>query len=390
MTARYRYVFADLLTDTPLAELDLTNVTFDRRIIQPGAFRATIPVPNADVAERVRAVFPPENTWPPSGGAGRTVCHVYRDADIWGTYLIWTATPSGDDRGRVQVDLQGASLESYLDHRQIWADLAFTQEDQIDIAHALVLDMQADGPASNIGLQVEGAPSGVLRDREYKASEAATYGQRLSELANVVGGFEYMIRTYVDQSTGMRPRVFTTGYPALGQATTPHVFARPGNVISWSYPSDAASSATRWRGRGDTVQDDLTSDSEPLLGNVYTADDLITAGWPYLDHTEDYQGVTVVSTLDDYARWWRDTRSGVIRVPQATVRLDDSTSFTPNRLGDYARLVIVDEWFPLDDQGAPTFDVTWRVVGVEVTPVSRDNGQEIATLVFAEETDEAV
>lgn len=380
----YRYVFADLLTDRTITELDLTGVTFDRRIIQPGSFRAIIPIPNRQVADQVRTVFPPERYWPPPAGPGRTLVHVYRGADLWGTYLIWSAAPSGDDRGNIQVEVQGATLESYLDHRQIWADIPpFTQVDQTAIARALIAHMQASGGSASIGLQTPAAPLSVARDRTYRASEAASYGQRLAELANVVAGFEYMIRTHHDPGAGGRVREFVTGHPHLGQRLTDHVFARPGNILTWSYPSDAASAATRWRGRGDTANDDVAADSQPLLGGIHSANGLIAAGWPYLDHTEDYQGVTQVSTLDDYARWWRDTRSGVIRIPQATVRLDQ-TSFTPNNLGDHARLIISDDWFPLD-AGSPTFTVRWRVVGIEITPVSRDNGQETASLIFAEE-----
>ncbi|MFP3968590.1 hypothetical protein SMC26_40270 [Actinomadura fulvescens] len=385
-------MFADLMTDQTITELALTGVTFDRRIIQPGSLRATIPVPNATVAAEVRKVFPHERYWPPTAGPGRVICHVYRGAQIWGTYLIWTATPAGDERGNVSVEIQGATLESYLDHRQIWTDVPpFVQVDQTAIAQQLIAHMQAGGGAASIGLVPLDTPSGVRRDRTYKASEAATYGQRLAELANVVDGFEYMIRTFVDPATGKRARQFVTA-ARLGQSDTDHVFTRPGNVVSWSYPSDAAAAATRWRARGDTKQDDLTADSEPLLGSIHTAADLIAAGWPYLDHTEDYQGVTQVATLDDYARWWRDTRSGVIRIPQARVRLDEAPSFTPDRLGDFARLTIVDVWFPLDrSEGAysrPTFSRHWRVVGIEVTPVSREDSQELATLIFAEQADE--
>ncbi|TDD90768.1 hypothetical protein [Actinomadura rubrisoli] len=381
MAAAWRYEFADLLTDRPIATLALTGVSFDRRIIQPGAFKATIPVPNRRVAEQARRIAAP---LPEEGhtGPGRTVVHVYRGArDLWGTYLLWTATPSGDERGRISVELQGASLESYLDHREIWADLTYTSVDQTTISTALVGHMQAAGGPASIGLTTASVPSGVLRNAAYKASESNTYGAKLAELANVDGGFEYMIRTY--HGDAGRVREFAAA-PVLGQDTTDHRFTRPGNVLSWSYPSDATTAATRWRARGDAVSDDLAADSEPLLSNIQTADPMIAAGWPYLDRTVDYQGARTVTDLDAYARWWRDTRSGVIRVPQATIRLDAKTAISPHRLGGYARLTIADDWFPLDADGRPTFSVRWRVVGLEVTPETRSAG-DVARLIFAEE-----
>lgn len=386
MTATYRYLFCDLLTDRPITALELTGVTFERRIVQAGSFKAQLPIANRQVADRVRKVFPPEDAGVSPAGAGRVVCHVYRGAELWGSYIIWQATPAGDERGKVLLDLQGASLESYLHRRQIWDDLAFDQEDQIDIAHALVADMQAE-PGGNLGLLPVGGPSGVLRDRYFKGSEAASYGDRLAELANLADGFEYYIRTYV--SAGRRRREFVTGRPRLGNgaAAADMVFARPGNVMTWSYSSDAGSGATRWRARGDAVNDDLTADSEPLVSGVAQAPGYLEAGWPYLDRTVDYQGVKDRATLDGYAAYQAGRKSGTVRIPQITVRIGDEVPISPNRLGDHARVTLVDDWWPLDGRGRPTFAHTWRVVGFEVTPPAR-GAEERATLIFEEEAEE--
>jgi hypothetical protein len=75
--ADYTYRFADLLSDSDIAELELSGVKFDRRIIQPGAFSANITVTNRDIADQVKKIVP-----------GKTLVHVYRDADVWGTYII--------------------------------------------------------------------------------------------------------------------------------------------------------------------------------------------------------------------------------------------------------------------------------------------------------------
>lgn len=382
MTTRYRYVFADLLTDRTICELPLTGVSFDQRIIQPGTFRGTIPIPNRATAEQARKVIPtlPEET---HTGPGRTVAYVYRGAEIWGPYLIWSATPQSDERGRITVPIQGAGLESYLDHVEIREDLAYSGADQTSgIAAGLVAHMQSD-PQADIGLTVTAPASGTLRDRTYKRSEAASYGARLIELANVDGGFEYMVRAYV--GSGGRTREFLA-MTQLGSADTDHLFSQPGNVLAWSYGSDATSAATSYQTRGDTVSDDVAASSEPLMSTVGAgqASALLAAGWPRLDRTVDYQSVTEQPTLDAYARWWAATRPGVVRIPEATVRLDERTSFSPGQLGDYARLKLVNDWFPRIDR-RPSFSRRWRVVGAEITPVSRENGQEQCRLIFAEE-----
>lgn len=376
----YRYVFADLLTDQTMGELDLTGVTYDRRIIQPGTFRATIPIPSEEVARKAQRIFPRDES-DRSRGEGRTVVHVYRGADIWGTYIIWQTVLAGDERGRITVQLQGATLESYLYQREVRTDLTFTQDDQLDIARALLGEM-ATRPEGDVGLVLAAGTSGVLRDHTYRRSEAATYGQRLEELAARLDGFEYLIRTYV--AGGQRVREWVPGYPRLGQVEVDHVFTQPGNVLSWSYTGDALMGATSWQTRGETVEGDLTVDSEPLMSDPVDADAYLTAGWPLLDKTVDYSSVRVKATLDAYAAWWAATRAGSVRIPQVSVRLPAQTGFTPNRLGDFARLALVNEWFPVVD-GRPTMSRDWRVIGMEVTPPERGDDVEAVKLIFEEE-----
>lgn len=377
-TPSYRYLFCDLITDEEKASLELTNVVFDRRIIQPGSFRATIPVPNAQVAKEVRKVIPasPDDT---QTGPGRTVVHVMRDGALWGTYLLWLAVPTGDALGAVTVEIQGASLESYLHRVEIREDTGFVAAEQTIIATTLIEQMQAD-PAANIGLITTAVDSFTDRDRTYKRTEAATYGQRLTELAAVDGGFEWMIRTYLN-ADGNRVREFVA-MSQLG-GSIDHVFMRPGNILTWSYTSDAKNAATSYQTRGATNSTDLGEVSEPVMSSIWPITELHAGGWPRLDTTIDYNTVTEQNTLNSYAHWWRDNRKGVVRIPSTTVRLDEKSSWTPNNLGDYARVTIADHFYPLAD-GKPTFAHRWRVIGCEITPVSREDGLEACTLIYAE------
>lgn len=379
----YRYEFADALTDATLAVLPLVGVKIDRRICQAGALQGTIPVPNEQLAAQVQRVIPRDDTTI-STGPGRVICHVYRNESIWGSYMVWSGTPKGDERGRVTVPIQGATLESYLEHREIRRDIEIVQADQLEIARYLVAHMQALGADSSMGIEVGGEEmSGILRDRTYKGSEAATYGQRLTELSQVIDGPEWMIRTWVDPATGRRRREFIVA-GQLGADAPGQVWMQPGNVISWEYPADATNAATSWQTRGDTIQDDVSEDSEPLVSNLWESPRWREAGWPLLEKTVDYQGVTEVDTLDAYAAWWAVNRSGVMRIPQATVRLPANTSFHPNNLGGTDTFKLENVWFPKG-----TFSRSWRVIGVEVTPVSREDGQEQIKLVFEEPSDDA-
>ncbi|MEV4246953.1 hypothetical protein AB0J63_26515 [Streptosporangium canum] len=385
-----RFVFCDAATDAFIADLDLDDVTYTRAIGEAGSFSAKIDIPNAEVADAVASIVPrwdvhddPLEPDSLSTGPGRTICHVYRNGVIWGSYLIWSATVTGDEQGYISVRLQGATLESYLNHVEIREDIpAYEGIDQVEIARDLIGHMQSQTHA-NIGLTLQAGTSGVTRDREYLAGETATYGQRIKELADVDGGFEWMIHTS-DPGTGTRLREWRYGYPTLGSATTDHVFTLPGNIISWSQNIDALRGATSYRARGESISDDISTRSVPLMSDPQDATTHLAAGWLRLDSTKDYSTVKEVSTLNAYATRWAAERPGAVRVHQVTVSLAN-TDFTPANLGDKARLIIVNDWWPIRD-GAASFDRRWRIIGVSVNATSRDS-QETVTLIVEEETE---
>lgn len=366
----YTYRFANLLSDSDLCELELTNVRFDRRIIQSGAFSASIPVTNSDIATQVKKIVP-----------ARTVVHVYRDTEIWGTYIIWTMNVRSSSHGPVQVDIQGATLESWLDKRIIDADLVFDDVDQFDIARTLIDNAQTGWTPyeanANLGITYDTNDSGVLRDRSYFVTDAASVGQRLRELAAVDNGFEYMINTYDDVEAGFRVREFILS-TSLGSENLDLLFTYPGSIASYQITYDATDSATAWWTRGDTIQDDATATEYPLM----TAAPVLSETWldnafPHMDKVVDYSSVTVLDTLEDYAAWWRDNHSGVVAVPVIEITTTEvSTIITPRSLGTVATFTIVDEFFSLGD-----FSSENRIIGVEVTPSSRGNQERIRLVI---------
>lgn len=56
--SRWRYTFADLVTDQDIVDLDLSDVSFDRRICQAGSFKATAHVVDRATADAVATVIP--------------------------------------------------------------------------------------------------------------------------------------------------------------------------------------------------------------------------------------------------------------------------------------------------------------------------------------------
>lgn len=375
--AEYSYRFADLLTDRDLSELELSGVTFDRRIIQPGTFQGNITVADPATAQAVRGIIP-----------ARTVVHVYRDEEIWGTYIIWQKQIESAQRGGVKVTFQGSSLESYLYRRIVDFNVTYTHVDQIDIAKSLLTQMQVGWPpynsAADISLEYQDGNSGVFRDRTYLITEAASVGQRLEELADVDDGFEYMIDVYVDPNLGERRRIWKWGYPQLGQTEVAWSFEQPGNITSLTITEDASDSGTAFWARGDSAGDDATVDSQPVMTPAPTfAANFLNLGFPHIDVVADYSSVKELTTLQQYAAWWAANKGGIILIPEIEVRPsnDDNQIISPSRLGDYANISIENVYFPLNTDGSPSYSGHLRIVGIEVTPGERGSAEKMKLVI---------
>ncbi|KAB8186852.1 hypothetical protein FH608_046015 [Nonomuraea phyllanthi] len=374
-TALYSYRARRLRDGQFLGFLDLENVTFDKRISAPGTFSATIPIPNRRTADLVAEVIPRDSTVL-SAGPGVIVVDVLRGGDIWGEYWITRATPSRSGRDTPSIQLQGTTLDGWLSAVEMQQELFFEQVDQIDILRGLLSNLQGQ-PFSNIGLSVAAGMSGVLRDRQY-GDDGGTYGQRIKELSEVNNGFEYTIDVGIAEGTIVRQ--IRWGYPTLASDTVEHVFAdgfNGGDVIEWQDEIDALRGATRWRARGGTpaADADASVTAEPLMSAVYEAADHLMAGWPRIDRTLSYSDVVDQETLEDYAAYWASVAPGALRVEQYTVVLGANPSLHPNKLGDWCRIYLDNEWH------RPHWR-TRRIIGLQITPVGRDEGKEEAKLIL--------
>ena len=380
--ARYTYRFADLLTDADICELELTGVSFDRRIIQPGTFSGNISVTDSLTANSVRNIIP-----------SKTICHVYRDEELWGSYIIWQKQIDTADRGSVAVRFQGSSLESWLYRRIVAHDVIYTHVDQIDIAKLLIADAQVGNSpfesSADLGITAQAGNSGVVRDRTYYLSDAASVGQRLEELADVDDGFEYMIDVYVDPNSGERVRLWKWGYPQLGQTEIAWSFEQPGNITHLTINEDASDSGTAFWARGDSVGDDSTTDQHALITPTpVLATEFLAQGFPHIDVVADYSSVTNLTTLQQYATWWAANKGGVVKIPEIEVRPnnEDFQIISPGRLGDFANISVVNIYYPLNSDGTPSYSGHFRIVGIQVSPNERGR-QETMKLVIAQEFD---
>ncbi|MFC6080905.1 hypothetical protein [Sphaerisporangium aureirubrum] len=383
MAVRYRYIFADLLTDETICELPLTKVSYDHRINQPGVFSAGMPIANRRVSNLLARAIP-RDIADLSAGPGRIVCHCLRDngsfVDLWGSFWVWYAKTSQGRKGPPQVDLRGMSLDGYLASVEIQTAFSRLATDRIVIARDLVTEVQAL-PYAGLGINFGAGTSGVTQDLIVAPGDKANYGETLRKLAEQTNGFETHLNTYL--AGGQRVRELRWAYPTLGEEGAHHEFSQPGNVLEWSQESDALRGGTRWRARGDSANNDLSLASGPQFSEPVEATAHLQAGWPRIDRTLDLQGETDPASLQSYAAYWAATAAGAVRVHTATVRLAPKTTLTPHRLGDFATLRLSNMRFPRVN-GVAGFVRSWRVIGMEIKPPDRSNGIEEANLIFEE------
>ncbi|HEY9521917.1 MAG TPA: hypothetical protein VIR33_01655 [Thermopolyspora sp.] len=381
-TALYRYTAHDLLTGVYKFDLYPRDVTYDRRIGEPGQFSATLDIPNSKVAEQVAAIVPRQPS-DLSTGPGPTVIHVWRGGELWGVYWLTSATVARSRQQRPTATLRGSTLDAYLSYLEIQEDVDYVDLDQLDILRDLVGRAQAM-PHANIGLLLPAGASGQFRTISYKDADRKTFGQAISDLAKIQDGFEYVVNPAI--INGELQRQLLWGYPQLGDPAAEHVFAdspHGGDILDWS--EEIRLGATRVRVRGDTPPaddgTDISVERVPLMSTPHDSAAHFDAGWPLICTTIDRQGVTDINPLEQYAAYWLAKSAGTVWVRSVTVALGKYPTLKPENLGDRARFLLIDEWHPRA-AGAASFDVSQRVIGMQIKPVGRGTAKDEATLIL--------
>ncbi|MET7616954.1 hypothetical protein [Streptomyces sp. NPDC005408] len=349
----YRLLLCDMRTDQMLDALPVTDVSLDDYIGKVGAASATIPLPNRQLAARVRAAVEP----------GRTALWIERGPEIWWGGVLWTANVTSNDRGYLGLQIQAGGWASYLDHRIVLHTQEATAVDQFDIVRGL-LDYAQGVDGGDIGIEYGPELSGVLRDRTYRRYDQPRIRDLIDQLGAVENGFEWRVASYRDPGSGRRIKQLQLGSPIIKTGTSEIVLDHPGPVLSYGWPIDATVQANAWQTRGASDNRNQTQESLPLMSDLLVADEEIAAGWPRLDGTSDYSTVTEPATLAGHAR--ADLAASVHprAIPEVTVALD-RIALSPALLGATIRLRIRDLWF------TEGLDERYRVVGLAISPPLR-------------------
>lgn len=378
----YRYTVHDFPSGTYRGDIRPTGVTFDRRILESGTFSGTLPIPNRRIADQVAQIIP-RFASDLSTGPGRITVRIWRAGQLWGEYWITGAQLAQNRRGNVSIQLRGSTLEAYLGVVPIETSLSYSG-DQIANARSLLSHMQTLSGA-NLGLRFQPGTSEQSRPLEVKLEDDPFYGAVLNDYARQYNGFEWTIDPV--EADGVVERWWRWGYPTITSSTVHVVSQSPtgGDLLEWGEEIDALRGATRVRVRGGTPEvEDAEEGAEPVYSSWQASSAHMAAGWPRIGQRIDHPGEsTSMSELNSYAQRWIRTFAGAVRVYSCTVALGAKTTLSPSALGDQVRRVMINAWFPRVNGGAG-FNVQQRLIGISITPVSRETGKEEAQLVLEE------
>ncbi|MFD7262088.1 hypothetical protein [Streptomyces sp. NPDC059874] len=332
----------------------MSEVALDDYIGKIGSAAVTVPLPNAQIAARVRSAL----------DLGRTAIWIERGRDIWWGGIPWTANLTSNQRGALGLRIQAGGWASYLDHRAVFHTQQAVGVDQFDIVRGLI-DYSASLAGGDIGIEYDAEQlSGVLRDRTYRRYDQPRIREIIDQLAAVEQGFEWRIASYREPSSGRRIKQLQLGAPVIRTGESEIVLDHPGPLLSYDWPIDATVRANVWQSRGASDNRNQTAESLPMMTELLVDDDQLGAGWPRLDGTSDYSTVTESATLAAHARADLAAALTPRLIPELTVALD-RVPLSPALLGATVRVRIRDLWW------AEGLDQRYRVVGLAVSPPLR-------------------
>lgn len=356
-----------------------------RFIGKVGQLEGAVPITNDDVGRRAATIL---------GGEGRLTMYAYfGDVCWWGGFLDNTRLVS--NMTGAALTFSGASFESYVDRREMRRDEEHKQVEQTEYARMLWKYIQGTGLGSDVRVTTDFPPKSTKkRDMSWLRSEARKVGAILKEISNREDGFEWMIDVYEDE--GQRRRELTVGYPQIGRPVSALTLSFPGNILSYEIEGDALDGGTSFQARGkapDPVGKANPSGSKtskgsekthPIMSAEFHSTDLLKVGYLRFDQTIERDTVTKVSTLDDWAKLARETRSGPLVLPVITCRID---GINQSILGSNVTIRIRDHIHPTGPYGEPGYNKVARVIGYEINP-GEDGKHDTVKLVFENPYDE--
>lgn len=230
---------------------------------------------------------------------------VYRDSTI-----AWAGEVQTIGIQEQNVALNCSGLLAYTFRMGVTSNLIYSGIDQFTIAKGLVDHWQVLD-YGNFGIDTSSiTTSGVLRDRTYLKNELHNSGQRLQELGAVINGFDIHVNPV--------NRKLVLSFPERGTNLSASVFFDKLNIASASVAMSVAPEdlVTDVHATGTSQTDTGTN------GIIYTTRSNATLRQSYGRSfgSQNFDGVSVLTTLEGHADAYRDARNGQLFQPGVSIK----------------------------------------------------------------------
>lgn len=370
----YRYLFYDLVTNAPLADLPLKRVSFERRLNEVGSLRGYLPIADPNVQKLLGQT----NPWAATPG-GRTALYVDRNGTlVWGGIVVTRKYSQGSNTqgsvGPFMMELGCSEFMWYFaDKRVIDYEAVFTGIDQLTIAQNLINTAQSVRNG-NIGVAVPTNTSGVLRSQTWHAQDRKKVGRALMDLAQLDNGFDWIIDVDYGiggQVPGVPGKQLRLGYPRIGNTfqTTGWMFEFPGNIADYAWAEDSSLQAITVYMQGQGMGQNMAQSSNSVTS-------LLDAGYPQLDDVFSLKDGTDPATIGARAVSFAKAYSSPVTLITLLVRPDLDPVFGSYRIGDDVNLRITSPQYPVQP-GSVGYDQFWRIVAQRVDPQEDDRPERV-------------
>lgn len=361
---KYRYIFADLLTNSTLIELPLGGVTFDRALNKAGNFGGSFGLGNENYSDQ--SII--ESTIP-----GRTALYVERTNLVGDVGIVWGGvlwSRSWQEQA-LSIQYTAQTFESFPYVEDVRHSLIYPNPgtDQRNILRDLITKMQAY-PYRNIGIIVPSAfADHIVRKVTFNDYEVWTFGSAIEYMIGFDAGFDYTIDCQYDSSGNITKVLRVDDKLGAPIDNTNLAFDYPGNIKNFWLPENAASGATTIAGIG-------AGDGTSMVRTVDTNQQLLDAGYPEIVQTYTNKDVSVPTTLASQVRANLNQLRVPVSVPTFEINPQMQPEFGTYQLGDYAKFTLESKRFPTGPM-----NISSRVIGWSCTPPSSDSTEEVSLII---------
>lgn len=403
----YRYFVFDIITDTILAEIEMSDVSFETKLCAVGEFSGTIGAVNSrpDV-DMYWATMPM-----------KTALYVLRnDVAVWGG-VIWDRDYSPKDQ---TLKISAGTWESYLFRRYIWHTFQTKDDiDQYDVVRTILRKMRQDFSKDEIPVDdyVTRMPAAAKVDTftvpnqfsgrtqntmTFIREELKSFGEAITQYADNINGFEWNFQYHWNPlANRFRRRVsFRPTPPVLmpkGHAPIPDdeankpgidrfIFEYPGNIIDLTLNENADNACTRQFVRGGVPPSGLAGGGYGYIPiGSWNNYDAVAQGFPLVENVESskHSSVTRQTRLNHLASIYGRQSAPPIRTWKVVVSGSADPIIGTYQVGDWCRLIINDLFIAqsLNAQGIDVSrGIVKRIIGMSVAVPNGAQKPEAVTL----------